>query len=232
MPGAIISKRLQEILAQLGWSKEYLAEKSGLPLETVKNIYYGRTPDPKVSTLDAIAEATGHSINCLMGKCPHTTQEKILLRQYRSCGKHGKSIIELIAKYEAISAKAEREAFGKHSIPCVIPHGSIRGGIVYDECETVEIMTSVPDAYVGIQMPTNDLAPIYCKGDILLYENRFPSHGEYAAFFKEKRVYIRQYLEEGKQYRLRSIHDENRDMVLNRMDQIDYIGTCIGVVRE
>ena len=232
MPGAIISKRLQEILAQLGWSKEYLAEKSGLPFETVKNIYYGKTPDPKVSTLDAIAEATGHSINCLMGKCPHTTQEKILLRNYRSCGSHGKSVIELISKYEATAAKAEREAFGKHSIPCVIPQGNIRGGIVYDECETVEIMTSVQDAYVGIKMPTNELAPIYCKGDTLLLENRFPSHGEYAVFFKEKRVYIRQYLEEDGQYRLRSIHDENRDMVLKRMDQIDYIGTCIGVVRE
>jgi hypothetical protein len=138
----------------------------------------------------------------------------------------------LIAKYESTAAKAEREAFGKHSIPCVIPQGNIRGGIVYDECETVEIMTSVQDAYVGIKMPTNELAPIYCKGDTLLLENRFPSHGEYAVFFKEKRVYIRQYLEEDGQYRLRSIHDENRDMVLKRMDQIDYIGTCIGVVRE
>lgn len=232
MPGAIISKRLQEILADLGWTKEYCAEKSGLPIETVKNLYYGKTPDPKVSTLQAISKATGHSMNCLLGECPHTTQEKILLRQYRSCGSHGKSVIELIAKYEATAAKAEREAFGRHSVPCIIPKGSIRGGIVYDECETIEITTSVQDAYVGILMPTNELAPIYCKGDTLLLENRFPSHGEYAVFFKEKRVYIRQYLEEGKQYRLRSIHDENRDMILKRMDEIDYIGTCIGVVRE
>ena len=49
MPGKILSRRLQEILIDLNWTKEMLAEKSGLPFETIKNIYYGRTPDPKVS---------------------------------------------------------------------------------------------------------------------------------------------------------------------------------------
>lgn len=230
--GNILQKRMRELMLERGWDLDDVKDRSPLSDNTIENIYYAKSTDPRASTVIALSELFDVTVNCLLGKCPHTTQEKILLRQYRSCGSHGKSVIELIAKYEATAAKAEREAFGKHSIPCVIPQGNIRGGIVYDECETVEIMTSVQDAYVGIKMPTNELAPIYCKGDTLLLENRFPSHGEYAVFFKEKRVYIRQYLEEGKQYRLRSIHDENRDMILNRMDQIDYIGTCIGVVRE
>lgn len=231
MPGQIISKRLQEILIELGWTKETLAEKSGLPLETVRNIYYGRTPDPKVSTLLAIAEATGHSINCLMGRCPHTPQEKAILRNYRACGKHGKAIIELIARYEACSVKSERDAEGKHRIPCMVPHGDIRKGIIYDTCETVEIETSVPEAYIGMQMTSNDLAPKYCKDDIILFENRFPQNEEYAAFIRGDKAYIRKFIEDGGFYRLKCLHSQGEDIILKRMDEVQYIGTCCGVVR-
>lgn len=231
MPGQIISKRLHEILSELGWSKETLAEKSGLALETVRNIYYGKTPDPKVSTVLAIAEATGHSINCLMGKCPHTPQEKAILRNYRSCGPHGKAIIELIARYEAGSVKSERDSEGKHKIPCMVPHGDIRKGIIYDTCETVEIETSVPEAYIGMQMTNNDLAPKYCKDDIILFENRFPVNGEYAAFIRGDKAYIRKFIEDDGFYRLKCLHNQGEDIILKRMDEVQYIGTCCGVVR-
>lgn len=231
MPGQIISKRLQEILIELGWTKETLADKSGLPLETIRNIYYGKTPDPKVSTVLAIAEATGHSMNCLMGKCPHTPVEKAILRNYRSCGPHGKAIIELIAKYEAGSVKSEREAFDKHMIPCLLPHGDIHKGIIYDTCETVEIETSTPEAYIAIQMTSNDLAPKFCKGDVILLENRFPANGEYSAFFRGDRVYIRKFIEEDGHYRLKCLHNHDTDIILRRMDEVQYVGTCCGVVR-
>lgn len=231
MPGKILSERLKEVLNELGWTKEKLADESGLSLETVKNIYYGKTPDPKISTVMAISEATGYGMNCLMGKCQHTPQEKIILRYYRSCGRHGKSIIELVAKYEAVSVKSERESYDTHMIPCLLPHGEIHKGIVYDTCETVEIKTSYHEAYIAIQMTGNDLAPKYCKDDIILFENRFPRNGEYAAFFNGDRVYIRKFIEEDGQYRLQCLHKRDVDIVLKRMDEVQYIGTCCGVVR-
>lgn len=167
-----------------------------------------------------------------MGQCQHTAQERAILRNYRACGKHGKSVIELIAKYEAGSVKAERESADKHSIPCLVPQGDIRKGIVYDNCETIEIVVAVPDAYVGIMMNNNDLAPMYCKDDIILFENRFPKHGEYAAFFRDGKAYIRKFIEEDKQYRLKCLHSQGTDIVLKRMDEIEYIGTCIDVIRS
>lgn len=231
MPGKILSKRLQEILAELGWTKEKLADESGLPLDTIRNIYYGKTPDPKVSTVMAISEATGHSMNCLMGKCPHTPQEKAILRNYRECGPHGKSIIELIARYEAGSVKSEREAFMKHKIPCLLPHGDIHKGIIYDTCETIEIETGTQEAYIAIKMTSNDLAPKYCKGDVILFENRFPGNEECAAFLRGDRVYIRKFIEEDGHYRLKCLHNQDADIVLKRMDEVQYIGTCCGVIR-
>lgn len=231
MPGRILAERINIIRKELGWSQEVLAEKSGLPYETIKNICTGRTPDPKVSTVMALSEATGFAMNCLMGKCNHTSRERFLLRNYRSCGSHGKSIIELVAKYEAGAVKSDRESLCKHKIPCIVPHGDIRKGIVYDTCETTEIETSLPEAYIAIQIISNDFAPIYCKNDLVLIENRFPANGEYASFFRGDRVYIRKFIEEDGVYRLKCIHSQGEDLILKRMDEIEYIGTCIDVIR-
>ena len=232
MQEQILSRRIREILISMEWSKEKLAEKSGLPLETVKNIYYGRTVNPTVSTVLAISNATGHSMNCLMGQCPNTPNENAILRNYRACGPRGKNLIELIAKYEAGSVKSEREATDKHLIPCLLPHGDIHRGIIYDTCESIEIETSTPEAYISIRMTSNDLAPKYCKNDIILLENRFPANGECAAFFQHDRLYIRQFTEENSLYRLKCLHNRGADIVLRRMDEIQYVGTCCGVIRQ
>lgn len=232
MTDKIISKRLQEILIELEWTKEILAEKSGLPLETIKNIYYGKTTDPKASTILAIATATGRSMNCLMGHCSHSPQEKAILRNYRSCGTHGRSLIELISKYEAESVKSEREATDIHLIPCLMPHGDICKGIIYDTCDTTEIETTIPEAYISIQMTSNDMVPKFCKNDIILFENRFPSNGECAGFFCNDRLYIRKFIEEDGFYRLKCLHNQGTDIILRRMDEVQYVGTCCGVVRQ
>jgi len=227
-----LSERMRQLLAEKGWSVQQLAKVAELPEETVKNIYYARTPDPKISTIMKIAQAFNIGVNCLMGQCQHTPQERAILRHYRECGRHGKSVIELIAKYEACAVKSEREAESRHKIPCMVPKSDIRAGIVCDDCETIEIDVTMPDAYIGIMMNNNDLAPTYCKNDVILIENRFPRHGEYASFFKDGKAYIRKFIEEDKQYRLKCLHAQGADMILKRMDEIEYIGTCVGVVRE
>ncbi len=228
----MLCERLRQLTNEKGWSLQQLAEISDLPLETVRNIYYGKTPDPKISTVLKLANSFNLTVNCLMGQCSHTPQERAILINYRNCGKHGKAIIELISKYEASAMKKEREKEEKHMIPCIIPHGTVSHGIIYDMCETVEIETDVKNAYIAIRMISNDLAPTYCKGDILLFENRFPMHGEKAAFYVGDRIYIRKYLEEGNQYCLKCLHNCDVDIILKRMDEADYIGTCINVVRD
>ncbi|MBR3823898.1 MAG: helix-turn-helix domain-containing protein [Lachnospiraceae bacterium] len=228
----MLCERLRQLTNEKGWSLQQLAEISDLPLETVRNIYYGKTPDPKISTVMKLAKSFNLTVNCLMGQCSHTPQERAILINYRNCGKHGKSIIELISRYEACAMKKEREKDGRHKIPCIVPEGTVSHGIIYDMCETVEIETDVKEAYIAIRMVSNDLAPTYCKGDILLFENRFPKHGEKAAFYKGDRIYIRRYLEEENQYCLKCLHNCDVDIILKRMDEVDYIGTCVDVVRD
>lgn len=228
----MLKERFKNLLYERGWSLEYYSELSGISIDTLKNIYFGKTPDPKLSTIEKMANAFDMDINCMIGKCSHTPAERAILRNYRECGKHGKSIIELIARYEAGAIKNERNALITHKIPCVIPHGDIRQGIIYDCCETVEIETSIPEAYLSIQMINNDLAPIYCKNDVILLEDRFPGNGEYASFLSNGRIYIRKFIEENGQYRLKCLHNQGTDIVLKRMDELDYVGTCIDVIRS
>lgn len=227
----MLSERLRQLLNERKISVNEFAEMCDVPQETIRNIYYGKSGDPKLSTALKIAEALEMSVNCLVGKCPHTAEERAIIHNYRNCGKHGKSIIELIARYEASAMKVERDRIGKHKIPCYVPQTDIRKGIIFELCDTIEIETTIPEAFLGIQMTNNDLAPSYCKGDTVLLENRFPINGEVAVFYKKDRAYIRKFLEENGQYRLKCLHRFDEDIIVKRMDEMEYIGTCVGVLR-
>lgn len=227
-----LSIKLGELMRLNNMSLEELAERSGLPLPTVRNLYYGKVDDPKVSTLLAISKVFNTSINCLVGECHHTPDERALLQYYRACGNHGKSLVRISAKYEALSAKEEREAVGKHSIECLIPHCDIYHGIVYDECQTETQFTAVPEAVVGIKMTNNCLMPVYCQGDVILVADRFPLSSEYGVFYYHGRAYIREYVERDGKYILKCLHKFDKDMVFDRMDDIECLGTCCGVIRK
>ena len=225
----MLSKRLKEILGDRGLSIGSFAEMCDLPVETVRNIYYGKTADPKVSTVMQMSKALDMSVNYLMSEyndCP----ERELLSYYRSCGNHGRSLILLTAIYEATAARAERNSFEKHRIPCLLPSKDIKNGIVYDSCEIVEIETIEKNAFVAIKIPTNDFAPVFCKDDIMLLANKFPVSGQYAVFYRGDRAFIRKYIEEDGMYKLQCIHNMGEELVMKRME-LEYIGTCCGIVR-
>lgn len=226
----MLSARLKTLLHERDISLQEFAEMCDLPLETVRNVYYGKTNDPKLSTAVKMAGALGMSVNCLMGQCSLSPAERMIIDNYRKCGKHGKSTIEMTARYEASAIKGERDGIGKHKITCLYPQGDLRKGLVLDACEKGEIETTIAEAFVAIQMMDNDFAPIFCKDDVLVFEDRFPENGEKAAFFNGNRVYIRKFLEENGMYRLKCLHPYGEDIILKRLNEFDYIGTCIDVL--
>ena len=99
-------------------------------------------------------------------------------------------------------------------------------------CETSEVQTHIENAFIAVKMPDNDMAPIFWKGDIILFEDRFPEKGEIAAFFKGNKALIRRFYETEEEYRLKGLHPNEEDIVLRRLDGIDYVGTCIDVIRS
>ncbi len=224
--------RINEILEGKGMSWQKLAEVAGVPTETMRNIYYGKVRDPKVSTMLAISKALDVSVNYLMGQSLFTDEEKALIGHYRKCGNHGKSIMMLIAEYEANLAIHERNKKDKHRIPCIVPIGEAGDGIKYSTCETIEVYTSEEKAFISVLVPNNFWAPSYCKGDMILLERRFPKNGEDALFTLEDKVYFRRYVEKDKGFVLRCPNGRGEDLIFNRMDKLYCVGTCIGIVRD
>lgn len=232
----ILRKRIMDILASRGWSVQYFAELveeqyEDISAYTVENICRGKTADPRVSTLLAMSNVLGHSINCLMGQCPHTKEEKEIILYYRQCGVHGKSLIHLVAKHEATVSKKEREADGKHRVPCLIPKNRVDEGFVYEGCGVEEIETTIKEAYAAIEITNNAYTPTHCKGDRILLADRYPEHGERAVFVRDGVGFARDYFEEDKKYILRCIVGHREDIVLKRLDEVECIGTCVGVIK-
>ena len=203
-----------------------LADKADVPMETLRNIIYNKVTDPKTSTMYAISKVFNVSINFLLGVPFISKEEAALVSNYRKSGKHGKSVIELIAKYEATAARNERNAKGKHNVPCVVPKGNIRKGIAYDMSETIELTTVIDEAYMAITITNNDFVPIFCKNDSILFEKRFPENGEIIAYIIADRVYIRKFIEENGHYRMKCLHNHSEDMIFKRMDEVVLVGTC------
>lgn len=224
--------RLNELLEENKISWQELAEIADIPVETMRNIYYGKVRDPKISTMLAISKALHVSINYLIGDRIYTHNEEKILTCYRKCGNHGKSVIMLVAEYEAFTALAERDKVGRHKVPCIVPNKKVEDGMKYSTYDNMEIYTVQRDAYLAIVVPNNSWAPVYCMNDILLLEKRFPNDGENALFTVDNCIYFRKYVEEDKKYLLKCPNDMYKTMVFDRMDKIYCLGTCIGIVRD
>ncbi len=226
----MLSNTLKELMNEENISLQELAEKADVPYETMRNIYYGKVTDPKVSTLMNISKVFQVSVNYLMGQSIYSSDEQALIKNYRKCGVHGKSIIRLVSRYEANTAKSERESKDKHKIPCLIPV-KVKDGFIYDSNEVFELETTDKKAYVAIRITSHSYAPAYCKGDCILIADRFPEPGERGVFVKDGRGYIRQFIESDDSYILKSVNGREAALVFRRLEGVDCIGTCIGVVR-
>lgn len=228
----MLSKRLKEILYDKKISLEYYSQMSGVPIETLRNIYYGRTSNPNIKTVMAMAEALDMTINSLLGvENANNNEERKLLNYYRNCGVHGKNIIMNMAKYESSMFSEEHEGLQQHRIICIKSTDDIFRGLLYDPETPYEIYTNKKEAYMAFETSVNDAAPTYCKGDILLLENRFPISGEHAVFMKNEKIFVKIFLEKKEGYCLKPIHRIGSEMHFKKFENIECLGTCCGLIR-
>ena len=62
-----IKDRLKELRALAGLTQQELATKAGLSISGVVQVELGKIPDPRVSTLAALARALGCTVDDLLG---------------------------------------------------------------------------------------------------------------------------------------------------------------------
>ena len=143
-------------------------------------VFNTKATDPKVSTVTAISKALGCSVNHLMGEEIYTPKEVNLILNYRKCGSHGKALMYLVGRYEAMTARHDCD--DAYVVPCFVPEGAMVDGFEYKCSEVIDVETDCEDAYAAIKVTSNNFMPSFCKGDIILLEDRFPEDGERAVF--------------------------------------------------
>lgn len=101
----IVKSRLAILLDITGWGLQELANKSDLPYDTVKNLYYGRIDNPRIETLICIADAFNISLDYLVGRIDYAENGIKHLTILGTLDTDTKEIIELIVK-RAIEKKS------------------------------------------------------------------------------------------------------------------------------
>lgn len=94
----IVRSRVSILLEITGWGLQELANRSNLPYDTVKSIYYGRIENPRIETLIAIADAFSISLDYLVGRIDYASDGIKHLAILGTLDTDTKEIIELIVK--------------------------------------------------------------------------------------------------------------------------------------
>lgn len=87
----MILSKMQALKDETKMSYQDIADKSGVPISTVKRIFSGRTPDPGVTTVIAIVEAMGGTADDIQSTPSDSDSSEYI---------SSKSIEQLCAVYE------------------------------------------------------------------------------------------------------------------------------------
>lgn len=225
----IIKEQLFLLLENKNWSLQKLAQKASLSLDTVKSIYYGRNDNPKLETMVAMADALDVSVDFLIGRKIFAKDEYNLLKNYRLSSNHGKQFVQEMAKYEAFYTDYENQQTHERSIVCVEPTGYFQNGILWDSCKVSRVTTYLPQVYFAFRIPTYAFLPTYAQGEVLLVEHRLPKEGENAIFYKDNKVYVRNFLysKDTGFFTLKAISMDAQDLVVKNLKEYQIIGTII-----
>lgn len=223
----VISERLKEALSIKNIKLDELAEESSMSLNTLQNLYYAKNQNPSVKTLSSVCKALDISMDYLTGFTKYDKNEIEILRNYQSCGRHGKDFLLVISRFEAdYTTYLRKKKDNKHVINCLIPDG-----FEYTTCSIDQVETVFEDAFMAIKITTNNFIPSFVRGDIIALANRYPAHGEKAVYYKDGRAYFREYREENGKIILKTITGKGEDFILDRMDDFGVLGTYINVIR-
>lgn len=96
----IVRKKLEHLLEITDWGLQELSNRSGLPYDTVKSIYYGRIENPRIETLIAIADAFTISLDFLVGRIDYAVEDLKHLLILKELSDDTKETIEYHIKKE------------------------------------------------------------------------------------------------------------------------------------
>ncbi len=228
-----LANRLKFLMRLKEMTISQLAAEANISEDTIKSIRSGRTLNPSLNVLTAIADVLNCTLDNLIDRTTNEDKEADLFRKWRSLDSHGRNLVMMLIDSEL----SNQPAFTSNTrlIKCHIPSAYLGNGALFDS-ERVEYI-SIPANYMkkatkGIKVISDAYIPLYFPGDILALEERLPSHEETAMYFKENIMYIRKHLIIQGKSRLVPPFAFNNEVELKNIEDYTCLGTIIGLFRH
>lgn len=226
-----IGENLKSIMAKRKITIAQLAEASDLSEDTIKAIRSGKTKNPTIQVIVAIADALNCTIDGLLKRQSLPPEETELLKNYRTMNQHGKNNIHLLMETEHHLQTTITE--NTRQIPCIIP-ALAKSADVDFSMHNLEMISLPADYYeeadFAVKLISNMLFPIFSKGDLLAVEKKFPSIGSIAVFIDSQGTeMIRKYTEKDGAMFLEALTKCSKSRYYT--DDIICIGTILGIIR-
>ncbi len=171
-----------------------LSEKSGLSMDTLKSLLYGKGTDCKLSTAERLARALGISVNELIGSQSLHSVTMTNLANCRELPEHQIYLVRwFIARQVAIARK--QESLGEKIISVFKPqcvNGSLKMTNIMEPMCVDHLSEEVRDSvYMGITLGCDHYMPYYSPYDTLLISaNRPTRNGEVCVILKNDNIFI------------------------------------------
>lgn len=228
-----ISKRLKMLMKLNGCTIGELAAKADISEDTIKSIRSGKTTNPGINVLSAIADAFSCTLDNLIGRVPQEADESNLLRKWRGLDSHGRNYVHMLIDTELSSQPAFSSK--TRSLMYYSPFTYLGNGALIDlsRPEYINVPADyMKDADFAIKIISDSFVPTYFPNDIVALKKRPPIPGETAYYVKNSTAYIRKYTIINGVTRLIPLYATNNEVELKNIEEYTCIGTIIGIVRQ
>lgn len=228
-----LQKRIREMMEFRNITLERLSEKSGVPIETIRNIIYCRAKNPQINTIASIAAALNTSVDYLIGHDANCNTAK-LLHNYFLSNPHGK---QALLTYSELEAQRNMYSVRFHpkrdirNIHCFRPTLSVSNGSVFNSVTSRNMHTQNGEAIFAIEIINNEFSPTYCKGDIILFTKRLLVDGDVALIMCNGLIYLARYFNKDGKHIFEPL-SWGRSLILTRLDCIHVLGICTDTIME
>lgn len=228
-----LAERLKFLMKLRGFTISELAAEANISEDTVKSIRSGRTANPGINILTAIADVLECTVDNLIDRTPNDDSETELLRKWRSLDSHGRNLTMLFIDKELSNQPSFTSS--TRIIKCYVPSAYIGNGALFDKNRTEYL--SIPAEYMkqadfALKVLSDSLIPSYFPGDILAIEKRSPQHEETAIYLKDNVLYVRKLIIINGKTRLVPPYAVNNEIELKNIHDYTCFGTIIGVLRH
>ena len=228
-----IDKRLKLLMRIQGITISELAVKADISEDTIKAIRSGKTKNPSLYVLTAIADAFSCTLDNLVGRIPKEVDEANLLRKWRSLDNHGRQNAMLLIDEEL--SKQPQTTTRMRQVMYYIASSYLGNGALFDMTRTE--YTDIPATYMkeadfGLKIISDSYMPMYFPEDIVAIKKRPPAPGEIACYWKDNIIYIRKYLLINGIPRYIPINAVNNEIELKKISDYTCLGTIIGIIRK